>query len=92
MTTDVLTPTEGRTGRIRLNRPKAIHALTTDMCSAMIEALQGWREDPEIRLVVIDHAEAPTTAPRRAPSSTRNIASTTCSSPTPSRPSPSWTG
>ena len=29
---------------------------------------------------------------RRAPSSTRNIGSTTCSSPTPSRPSPSWTG
>jgi enoyl-CoA hydratase len=57
MTTDVLTPAEGRTGRIRLNRPKAIHALTAGMCSAMIEALQGWREDPEIRLVMIDHAE-----------------------------------
>ena len=29
MTDDVLTFIEGRTGRIRLNRPKALHAPTT---------------------------------------------------------------
>ncbi|WP_129790915.1 enoyl-CoA hydratase/isomerase family protein [Sphingosinicella sp. CPCC 101087] len=57
MTTDVLTFTEGAIGRIRLNRPKAIHALTTEMCSTMIAALLEWREDPEIACVTIDHAE-----------------------------------
>ena len=31
MTSDVLTLIEGRIGRIRLNRPKAIHALTREM-------------------------------------------------------------
>ena len=36
---DVVTQIEGKVGRIRLNRPKAIHALTKDMCSAMIAAL-----------------------------------------------------
>lgn len=57
MTRDVLTLTEGRTGRIRLNRPKAIHALNTDMCRAMVEALAEWRDDTRVEAVLIDHAE-----------------------------------
>ena len=57
MTGDVLTIVEGGVGRIRLNRPKAIHALTTAMCEAMSAALLGWREDPEVQAVLIDHAE-----------------------------------
>ena len=57
MQTEIIISTEGAVGRIRLNRPKAIHALTLDMCDAMIEALLQWREDPAIRLVMIDHAE-----------------------------------
>ena len=54
---DVLTFIDGAVGRIRLNRPKAIHALTTAMCSAMIEALLEWRENATVRAVMIDHAE-----------------------------------
>ncbi|MEA3009378.1 MAG: enoyl-CoA hydratase [Sphingomonadales bacterium] len=57
MTEDVITRTEGKVGRIRLNRPKAIHALTREMCGAMIEALLSWREDPDVQAVMIDHAE-----------------------------------
>ena len=38
--TDVLTLTEGALLRIRLNRPKAIHALNTGMCVAMLDALE----------------------------------------------------
>jgi enoyl-CoA hydratase len=57
MTTDVITRIEGKIGRIRLNRPKAIHALTREMCSAMIAALLPWREDPDVQAVMIDHAE-----------------------------------
>ncbi|QPQ56031.1 enoyl-CoA hydratase/isomerase family protein [Allosphingosinicella flava] len=54
---DVLTFIDGKVGRIRLNRPKAIHALTKDMCSAMIAALMEWRDDPGVETVIIDHAE-----------------------------------
>src|SRR4029453_14046859 len=48
---------EGSVGRIRLNRPKAIHALTRDMCVAMSDALLAWREDARVKVVIIDHAE-----------------------------------
>lgn len=57
MTDEVLFTTENGVGRIRLNRPKAIHALNKAMCDAMIDALLAWREDDTIRLVMIDHAE-----------------------------------
>ncbi len=54
---DVLTLVEGKAGRIRLNRPRAIHALTTAMCRAMTDALVAWRDDPAIEAVLIDHGE-----------------------------------
>ncbi len=57
MTDDVLISVEGGVGRIRLNRPKAIHALTTGMCEVMSQALLKWRADPAIQAVIIDHAE-----------------------------------
>jgi len=57
MIDEVLILVEGGVGRLRLNRPKAIHALTREMCVAMSDALLEWREDPAIRLVMIDHAE-----------------------------------
>ncbi|MFN3524076.1 MAG: enoyl-CoA hydratase/isomerase family protein [Phenylobacterium sp.] len=53
---DVLTGVEGRVGRITLNRPKALHALTTGMCMAMTEALLAWRDDAQVELVLLDHA------------------------------------
>ena len=54
---DVLISREGAIGRIRLNRPKAIHALTQAMCETMSRALLGWRDDPDVEAVVIDQAE-----------------------------------
>ena len=57
MTDDVLISTQDRVGRIRLNRPKAIHALTTQMCEVMSEALVRWMHDDSVEAVVIDHAE-----------------------------------
>jgi enoyl-CoA hydratase/carnithine racemase len=57
VTDDVLISVDRNVGRIRLNRPKAIHALTREMCDAMSEVLLAWREDPSIQVVVIDHAE-----------------------------------
>jgi enoyl-CoA hydratase len=57
MTDDVLTFVEGRVGRIRLNRPKAIHALTPAMCEAICDALLAWRTDDAVLAVIIDHTE-----------------------------------
>jgi enoyl-CoA hydratase len=54
---DVLTRVDGKVGRIRLNRPKALHALTKDMCSAMIAALLDWRDQAEVEAMMLDHAE-----------------------------------
>ncbi len=61
---DILTSIDGRTGRIRLNRPKAIHALTTAMCSAILDALTAWRTDSAVEAVMIDHATSPDGDPR----------------------------
>ncbi|WBO21156.1 enoyl-CoA hydratase/isomerase family protein [Sphingomonas abietis] len=57
MTDELLTMVDGKAGRLRLNRPRAIHALTLPMCGAMIAALQAWRADPAVEIVLIDHAE-----------------------------------
>ena len=57
MTQDLITTTEGPVGRIRLNRPKALHALTTAMCQGILDALETWRGDEAVRCVLIDHAE-----------------------------------
>ncbi|MDP1618356.1 enoyl-CoA hydratase/isomerase family protein [Phenylobacterium sp.] len=53
---EVLTRIEGAVGRITLNRPKALHALTTSMCRTMIDALVDWRTDPAVDFVLIDHS------------------------------------
>ena len=52
---EVLTRIEGGVGRISLNRPQALHALTTGMCRDMTRALLAWRDDPAVQLVMIDH-------------------------------------
>ena len=57
MSDEVLISVDRGVGRIRLNRPKAIHALNTRMCEEMSEALLKWRTDSNVEAVVIDHAE-----------------------------------
>jgi len=57
MTDEVLTEITGAAGRISLNRPKALHALTLDMCHAMTAALSEWAHDDAVQAVIIDHAE-----------------------------------
>ncbi|MBV7266105.1 enoyl-CoA hydratase/isomerase family protein [Erythrobacter ani] len=57
MTQDVNIHTHGRVGHISLNRPKALHALTLDMCHAMSAALTEWEHDDAVEAVILDHAE-----------------------------------
>ena len=52
---DVLTSVSAGLGRITLNRPQALHALTTEMCAAMTEALMAWRADVSVDAVLIEH-------------------------------------
>ncbi len=54
---DVITVKEGLAGRLRLNRPKALHSLNRQMVRDMAEALREWRNDPDVRIILIDHAE-----------------------------------
>lgn len=55
--TDILVAAENGLGRLTLNRPAALHALTTDMCAAMTGALLRWKDDPAIKVIQIQHAE-----------------------------------
>ena len=57
MTTDDLEIwTDGALGRIRLNRPRAINALSLGMIEEITAALEGWRDDPRIGAVLFDGA------------------------------------
>jgi enoyl-CoA hydratase/carnithine racemase len=51
---DVLFHREGPLGRITLNRPKALNALTYDMCAQMLAQLRIWADDPAVQAVVVD--------------------------------------
>jgi enoyl-CoA hydratase len=53
---EVIVRVEGRVGRLTLNRPQALGALTTNMCRLMIDALLAWRADGAVEAVLIDHA------------------------------------
>ena len=47
---------EGRVGRITLNRPKALNALTYAMCLEVEKALDAWRDDDDVKMLLIDGA------------------------------------
>lgn len=55
-TDEVLIRVEGRAGRITLNRPKALNALTLGMVRAIWPALLQWKDDPAVELVILDGA------------------------------------
>ncbi len=51
---DLYIRTSGKAGRITLTRPQALNALTWQMCRDIHAALNTWRDDPEVALVLID--------------------------------------
>ena len=57
MTEEVLIRRAGPIGHISLNRPKALHALTTAMCETIGQALLNWRGLDGSAAVILDHAE-----------------------------------
>lgn len=56
--THVQTRVVGRMGRITLTRPDALNALTHQMCDSIEAAIDRWRDDPAVAVIVID-AEGP---------------------------------
>lgn len=55
---DITARIEGKAGRITLTRPQALNALTHDMSLTIEAAIDLWRDDPAVQLVVLD-AEGP---------------------------------
>jgi enoyl-CoA hydratase len=53
---EVIIRRENRAGRITMNRPQALNALTFSMVGAIWNALAAWRDDPEVALVILDGA------------------------------------
>lgn len=51
---DIHIRTEGRAGRITLTRPEALNAVSHQMCLAIEAALDAWRDDDAVRLVIVD--------------------------------------
>jgi enoyl-CoA hydratase len=54
--TETITRIEHGTGRITLNRPRALNALTLGMVRAIDAALAAWSEHPDVKLVLLDGA------------------------------------
>jgi enoyl-CoA hydratase len=51
---DIFIRVQGRAGRITLTRAQALNALTYDMVLAIDAALDLWRDDPAVALIVLD--------------------------------------
>jgi enoyl-CoA hydratase/carnithine racemase len=45
---------QGHAGRITLNRPGAMNALTYEMCLEIEQALDAWRDDSAVKMLIID--------------------------------------
>lgn len=56
MSEDILFEQKGGIGLVTVNRPKALNALTRDMCVLMRLNLERWAHDPSIRAVVVQGA------------------------------------
>ena len=51
---DISVGIDGRVGRITLQRPHALNALTHAMCHEVSQALDNWKHDPSVEMVLID--------------------------------------
>lgn len=54
MTDQIISKVTGNLGHITLNRPKALNALTTEMCVALTDILVAWEADANIGAVIVE--------------------------------------
>ena len=52
--TDISIRITGHAGRITLQRPEALNAMTYDMCCAIEAAMDAWAHDDAVKLVILD--------------------------------------
>ena len=52
----ILARTRAGVGHLTLNRPGALNALDLGMIRDLTAALEGWRHDPEVRVILLDGA------------------------------------
>lgn len=52
--TDISIRKDGKAGRITLTRPKALNAMTYEMCLAIEDAVDAWADDDTVELIIID--------------------------------------
>ena len=45
---------QGKAGRITLQRPKALNAMTYEMCLAIEKTLLDWKCDQKVEFIIID--------------------------------------
>ncbi len=57
----------GHAGRITLNRPRALNALSLPMIRAITAALLAWRDDPAVRVVALRGTRRDSTTGEEAP-------------------------
>ena len=54
MISDINFRINGKAGRITLQRPKALNAMTYEMCLAIEDTLVKWKHDSKVELIIID--------------------------------------
>ena len=54
MISDINFRINGKAGRITLQRPKALNAMTYKMCLAIENTLVEWKQEPKVELIIID--------------------------------------
>ena len=54
MISDINLRINGKAGRITLQRPKALNAMTYEMCLAIEHTLVEWKNDSKVELIIID--------------------------------------
>ncbi len=54
MISDINLRIKGKAGRITLQRPKALNAMTYEMCLAIEDTLVEWKDDSNVELIIID--------------------------------------
>ncbi len=51
---DIHIRTQGQAGRITLQRPRALNAMTEAMMAAIEQAINAWHDDASVKLVILD--------------------------------------
>ena len=54
MMSDISLRVQGKAGRITLKRPKALNAMTYEMCLAIEKILIEWKYEPKVEIIIID--------------------------------------